>query len=134
MNQKRTKIAVVDDDLSVLKALRRLLKSVGFDVEVFSSPQEFRASPGQTDFACLIVDVRMPGESGLEFYRRLRDAGHRTPAIFISAHDDEQVRAQAISTGGVAFLLKPFNHHSLLDAIHKALKLWEYKEQDEKSS
>ncbi|HWE24522.1 MAG TPA: response regulator [Myxococcales bacterium] len=110
-------IAVVDDDASVREALQGLLKSAGFHAEVFASAEEFLDSGQLARTACLIVDVRMPGMGGLELQRRVVAGGHRVPVIFITAHGDEELRAQALEAGAWEYLHKPFGEQKLLDAI-----------------
>ena len=113
---------MVDDDHSVRESLARLIRSVGFGVLVFGSAEEFLArGPGrQPD--CLILDIRMPGMSGLELQRELSASNSDLPVIFITAHgSDEQVRARALKAGAVAFLLKPLREEEVLKAIDVAL-------------
>ena len=114
-------ISVVDDDVSVREAIESLIKSVGLNALTFQSAEEFLSSNHAEDTACLILDVRMPGIGGLELQRRLAADGYRIPVIFISAHSDDQVRAQAIGAGAVDFLFKPFREEALVDAVHAAL-------------
>lgn len=114
-------IFVVDDDESVRKALKRLIKSAGFRVETFALAREFlhyahRESPG-----VLVLDVRMPGMSGLELQKQLVASGSKTPIIFITAHEDIQAHTLAMEAGAVAFLQKPFDDQKLFDAIYLAL-------------
>jgi len=99
-------IGVVDDDESVRMAIRSLLRSLGFQVE---------------DVACLIVDVRLPGMSGLDLQRRLVAANRGLPMAFITAHDDPIAQRQALAAGALAFLRKPFSEESLIDAVRSAL-------------
>jgi FixJ family two-component response regulator len=114
-------IAVVDDDLSVREALDNLISSVGFEVKLFPSAEDFLDShvSGQTD--CAIFDVRLPGISGLELQCRLAADGGRIPIIIITAQDDDEGRAQAVAAGAIAFLNKPVRHEILLAAIDSAL-------------
>ena len=114
-------ISVVDDDASMREALRGLLRSTGLRVEVFASAEEFLASGRLSGTACLVLDMRMPGLSGLELQERLLASGSRVPVIFISAHSDEGMRARALEAGAIEFLQKPFNDDVLLDAIAKAV-------------
>ena len=114
-------ISIVDDDESVRDALESLLKSVGYRTEVFASAQEFLHSGHHEDSRCLILDVRMPGLSGLELQRQLVSSGSSIPIIFITAHGDEAARAQALGAGAVAFLRKPFTEEALLKAVDDAL-------------
>lgn len=114
-------VAVVDDDESIRAALRSLLRSFGFPVEAFPSAEEFLRCAWMTRTSCLIVDIRMPGLSGLDLQRWLIAAGYRLPTIFISAHDDPAVRRAAERGGARAFLRKPFGEETLLDAVRAAL-------------
>ena len=116
-------VAVVDDDISVRKALDRLIRSARMDVNVFASAEEFlnAAHPRKPD--CLILDVRLPGISGIELHRRLLAKGYGVPVIFITAHaSDEAARLEAESDWTVAYFTKPFNGDELLDAVDTALK------------
>jgi FixJ family two-component response regulator len=114
-------ISIVDDDESVREALCGLLRSVGSAVNSFASAEEFLASDQLGSANCLVVDVRMPGMGGIELLRQLV-AGHRKiPVILITAHEDEGMRAQALSRGAEAVLIKPFSEEALLNAIHSAL-------------
>jgi FixJ family two-component response regulator len=114
-------ISIVDDDESVREALESLVRSVGLRAEAFASADAFLRSGRVGDTSCLILDVRMPGTDGLEFHRRLADAGTRIPTIFITAHGDEALRARALDEGAVAFLRKPFAEEALLRAIRTAI-------------
>ncbi len=113
-------IAVVDDDALLREALRGLLRSAGFHAEVFASAEEFLRSGRVRGTACLILDVRMPGMSGVELQERLMASNLAVPIVFISAHGDEEVRALALERGAVDFLQKPFSDEALLSAIVKA--------------
>ena len=114
-------ISIVDDDESVRDALESLFKSVDYRTEVFASALEFLRSGHHEDSRCLILDVRMPGLSGLELQRQLVSSGSSIPIIFITAHGDEAARAQALGAGAVAFLRKPFTEEALLKAVQAAL-------------
>ena len=116
-------VLVVDDDRSVRRALRRLLKSAGRTVQTFDSAEDLlRDSSGLLENAgCLVLDVRMPGLTGLDLQRQLGDAESSLPIIFITAHEDEDARLQAIQAGAAAFLLKPFDGEQLLRAIDAAI-------------
>lgn len=121
MGQTASTISVIDDDESVRKALWRLIRSAGLHAETFGSAEEFLAwVEGQTA-ACLILDVRMPGMSGLELQQQLATAGRRIPIVFITGHEDEQACRAALEAGAVGFLQKPFDDRLLLDAVAKAL-------------
>jgi FixJ family two-component response regulator len=113
-------IAVVDDDEAIREALQSLLRSVGFRAKIFASAEDFWHAGQLQATACLIVDVRMPRISGLEFQRQLATAHCPMPIIFITAHGDEEMRAQALRAGAVAFLDKPFSDEVLLRAVQAA--------------
>ena len=113
-------IGVVDDDDFVLRALRRLLRGAGFAVKTFGSAEEFLALEHPETINCLVLDIHMPGLSGLDLQERLADAQLQIPIIFITAHDDVPTQERA-RKGGVAYLPKPFDSHALIEAIRKAL-------------
>lgn len=115
-------ISVVDDDVSVRNSLKRLLRSMGFEVKTFSSALEFLHQGPLHDGGCVIVDVRMPEMNGLDLQQRLSDAGVSLPIIFITAYEDPGVRAQAMQAGALAFLQKPFSDAKLMDFICLALE------------
>jgi FixJ family two-component response regulator len=115
-------IAVVDDDEAIREATESLIRSVGFKAVVFPSAEDFLRSSHLQDTACLIVDVRMPGMSGLELQRQLATANYAIPIIFITAHGDADMRARALRAGAVAFLDKPFSDEVLLGAVQAALQ------------
>ena len=117
-----TVITIVDDDESVREALKSLIRSVGFKAEVFASGEEFLNSDRLRDTACLILDVQMPGISGLELQNRLAALHNRVPVVFITAHGNEEDRKRALQAGAVDFLRKPFSEEALLDAVHSALE------------
>jgi FixJ family two-component response regulator len=121
-------VSVVDDDESVREAIESLLQSFGLRVEAFSSAEDFLGSKHLDDVTCLIVDVVMPGMSGLDLQARLASADQRIPLIFISAHDDDEARNRVIGAGALAFLVKPFQEQALMDAVHKALAQWMLRE------
>ena len=118
---RTTLISIVDDDQSIRKGLKRLFESVGFDVDVFASGDEFLDSDAPRNSACLILDLRMPGMNGLELQSRLISCNCLVPVIFLTAHDDEQARAQALGAGAVSFLCKPFNEESLIRDVNLAV-------------
>ena len=121
--QKKTKlVAIVDDDHSVRFALQGLLKAVGLPSQTFASAEEFLNSGQQHQTACLITDIRMPGISGLELQARLNAEHCIIPTIFITAHDDGQMRMRALRAGAVEFLAKPFNDEILLETVRAALE------------
>jgi FixJ family two-component response regulator len=122
MTTKQFIVMIVDDDESVRKAARRLIKSYGFAVETFASAQDFLTSSRLNETACLVLDVQMPGLNGLELQDRLIAGGHQVPIIFITAFSDENARAQALQAGALSYLIKPFEEADLLNAINLALQ------------
>jgi len=114
-------IAIVDDDQSVREATTSLLKANGYRAEVFDSAESFLAARSLAETKCLILDVHMPGMSGLELQQRLAVENRRIPIIFISAHDNQNFRRQAARSGAIDFLPKPFSEAALLRAIRSAL-------------
>ena len=117
------RVSIVDDDESVREAIRGLLRSVGIRADVFASGEEFLKSDAAKDTAFLILDVRMPGMSGLELQARLAAAHYEIPLICISAHaSDRGARARALEAGAVDFLYKPFNEEVLLKHVYAALR------------
>lgn len=130
MTKPKPAVYVVDDDPSVRDGLDSLLRSVGYDVGGFASPRDFlahRRSPGP---ACLVLDVRMPDASGLDFQDELAKSGNAIPIIFLTGHGDVPMSVRAMKAGAVEFLLKPFREQDLLDAIRQALekdrlRLWQ---------
>jgi len=114
-------VIVVDDDTSIRRALRRQLQILGFGVLDFESAEEFLASEPPTGDACLLLDVYMPGMTGIELYRSLVASGRDLPTILISGRDDQQTRQMMRKANPIATLLKPFDEKKLLSAIRKAL-------------
>jgi len=114
-------VAVIDDDPDIREALRGLLRSVGLDVELFASVQEFLASARPDRPGCLVLDVRLPGRSGLDLQDELTKANMHPPVIFISGHADVPMSVRAMKAGAVEFLTKPVRDQDLLDAIQLAL-------------
>jgi FixJ family two-component response regulator len=118
-------IAIVDDDDSVCRALRRLVRSLAMDGETFSSGQQFidflKAVPSFSP-DCLILDVQMPGMNGLDVQNRLTTDGNKVPVIFITAHDEVGIREKALTGGAIAFLRKPFDDELLIKTLGEALK------------
>lgn len=119
----RSHISVVDDDSSVREALANLISSVGYEVELYASAEEFLASTDASTAACLVLDLRMPGMGGLELLRRLTAEGREPPVIVITAQGDDETRAESLAAGAVAFLNKPFKEETMLSAIDSALAL-----------
>jgi FixJ family two-component response regulator len=116
-------IAIVDDDESVREALWGLVRSVGFAASTFASAEEFVNSGQLGNADCLILDVRMPGMSGVDLQRQLVADHSEVPVIFITAYEDEGMRAQVLRNGAQAILIKPFSEEALLNAIQAALSL-----------
>jgi len=115
-------LMIVDDDESIRRAARRLIKSYGFPVETFASAEDFLSSGRLHETACLVLDVQMPGLNGLELQSRLITDGHQVPIIFNTAFNDENARAQALKAGALGYLVKPFEEADLLTAINVALR------------
>ena len=117
------RISIVDDDPLVRSALSRLLKSAGYDVASFESAEAFLESEYTTTTSCLVLDVHLPGRSGLELQSELRAANNPLPVVFVTAYEDEQAKTQALEQGAVEFLRKPLDTERLLESIERALKL-----------
>jgi len=115
-------VFVVDDDAAMRRSLGNLLRSVGLRVEAFASAQEFLLAKRPDVPGCLVLDVRMPGPSGLDLQKRMAETDVEIPIIFITGHGDIPMTVQAMKAGAVAFLPKPFRDQDLLDAIHQALE------------
>jgi FixJ family two-component response regulator len=126
MNDERSgaqsTVYVVDDDAGVRRALSNLVRSVGLRVEVFASAAEFLAARRPDAPACLILDVRLPGLSGLDFQAELTKARNQIPIIFITGHGDIPMTVKAMKAGAIEFLTKPFRDQDLLDAVQVALE------------
>ena len=114
-------IAVVDDDESVRRATRRLLRAAGFEAETYASGTEFLEAIKHSKPSCVIVDLHMPGMSGLEVQSRLAVSGFEIPVLFITAYDDPGARDRALQAGAVSYLRKPFTEEALLQAIDSAI-------------
>ncbi|HTT65686.1 MAG TPA: response regulator transcription factor [Bryobacteraceae bacterium] len=121
MNSEDAVVFIIDDDASVRKGLTSLLRSVGLKVEVFGTAQEFLSSERPDAPGCLVLDVRLPGLSGLDLQRQLVEAGIQMPIIFITGHGDIQMSVQAMKAGAQEFLTKPFREQALLDAVQHAI-------------
>ena len=122
MSEKRATVFVVDDDASMRRSLDTLLRSVGLDVHLFSSAQEFMQAERPDAPGCLVLDVRLPGMSGLTFQQELAKAGIALPVIFITGHGDVPMTVRAMKAGAAEFLTKPFDDQVLLDAIDAAIE------------
>jgi FixJ family two-component response regulator len=115
-------VFIVDDDAQMRESLRNLIRSVGLRVELFASAQEFVQSQHPDSPSCLVLDVRMPGLSGLDLQKQASEAGLEIPIIFITGHGDIPMSVRAMKAGAVEFLTKPFRDQDLLDAIQQALE------------
>src|SRR6204780_2960563 len=122
MSEPPSVVFVVDDDASIRDALKSLIRSVGLKVEAFGSPREFLQGKRPDAPSCLVLDVRLPGESGLDLQRELAEANIHIPIIFITGHGDIPMSVRAMKAGAVEFLTKPFRDQDLLDAIQVALE------------
>ena len=129
MNQTLTKtstktgiIAIVDDDEPLREALGSVMKAAGFLPKTFASAEDFLACEDRDETACLILDVRLPGMSGIELQKQLADANRRLPIIFVTAHGDASLRDLLIRAGAAAFFYKPVRSEALLKEIHTALR------------
>jgi len=118
---QRVLLSVVDDDEMLRESLPDLLREFGFAARAFSSGQEFLSSEYLDETDCLILDVAMPGMSGLDVQKELNRRGQPIPTIFITGQKDDDIRKQALKQGAVKFLYKPFSDSALLDAVNKAL-------------
>jgi FixJ family two-component response regulator len=121
MTSASSMVFVVDDDHSVREALSSLIRSVGLDVETYASAHEYLRRQPHLSPACLVLDVRMPGLSGLDLQRELANQGREIPIIFVTAHGDIPMTVKAMKAGAAEFLSKPFRDQDLLDAICQAL-------------
>jgi FixJ family two-component response regulator len=115
-------VFVVDDDPSMRATLTDVMRSVGLQVQTFASAREFMGSKLPDAPSCLVLDVRLPGQSGLEFQRTLAESGMDLPVVFITGHGDLPMSVRAMKAGAVDFLIKPFRDQDLLDAVHAAIE------------
>jgi len=115
-------VLIVDDDVSVREALGSLIRSAGLRVETFASAREFLARPLTDAPSCLVLDVRLPGLSGLDLQKRMAEVNLEIPIVFITGHGDVPTSVQAMKAGALEFLIKPFADRDLLDAIQQAIK------------
>jgi FixJ family two-component response regulator len=115
-------VAVIDDDISVRESIEGLLETAALQVELFASPREYLQASRKEDPSCIILDVRLPGSSGLDFQREMAAAGIRAPIIFITGYADVQMSVQAMKAGAVEFLTKPYRDQALLDAVLSAIE------------
>jgi len=122
VSEDQAVVFVVDDDASMRRSLETLLRSVGHDVRLFSTAQEFTQAMRPDAPGCLVLDVRLPGMSGLTFQQELAKAGVALPVIFITGHGDVPMTVRAMKAGAAEFLTKPFDDQVLIDAIHAAIE------------
>jgi len=115
------RVVIIDDDASLRRSLSNLLGSVGFHVETFISAEAFLESPPREPAGCLVLDLRMPGMSGLDLLRHLAVTGSLVPTIVLTAHGNDEARRACLEAGAFAFLEKPFRSATLLDAVRRAL-------------
>ena len=121
MTESQPTIAVIDDDEDIRKSLHRLLRSAGFDTTTYASAEEYHLGMSESAAVCLVLDVRLPGQSGVELYQWLIREQHPLPTIFISGHDNDLASARSAAADAVAFLRKPFDDVELLDAVQQAI-------------
>jgi len=125
LNESRCRIgiiAIIDDDEPLREALGSVLKAAGYSIDTFASAEDFLNFPGREEIACLILDVRLPGMSGIELQRRLCESGATIPIIFITAHGDASLRDLVMKAGAAGFLNKPVRSDTLLKEIQAALE------------
>jgi FixJ family two-component response regulator len=118
---KASLVSVVEDDRFFRESMRRLMKSLGYSVETFSSAADFLASPRFIETGCLIADVHMPAMTGVELYRHLIDAGYAIPTILVTAYPDEDIRTRALKDGVICYLSKSIHEQQLIRCVHAAL-------------
>ena len=123
MKEEKPIVIIVDDDSSMRTMIARLLDSVGMKSISYSAPEEFLRTSPPNDPACVVLDVQMPGLSGLDLQRELAKAEHQLPIVFMTGHGDIPMTVQAMKEGAVAFLTKPFRNQDLIDAIRQALNV-----------
>jgi FixJ family two-component response regulator len=121
--QKVPVISIIDDDESVRRATKNLVRSLGFEAHTFASAEDFLGSPRAAETACVISDIQMPAMSGVELQEQLAARGRRTPIIFITAFPNERTEARVMNAGAVCYLAKPFEGRSLVRCIDAALAL-----------
>ena len=122
MSKESFTVYVVDDDESIRRALKRLLRSMGYHAVTFDSAEEFMESTSCRGEGCLVLDIRLPGMTGLDLQEKLALSGAKYPVIFMTAHDNPQWQDRAKKGGAVAYLRKPFDEESLLNAIELACR------------
>jgi FixJ family two-component response regulator len=132
--ERQAVVAVIDDDGNIRDAIESLLQSVGLPVKSYASVAEFISGRQSVDLGCLVLDVRLPGKGGLEFYEDLIRADIHLPVVFISGHADVPMSVRAMKAGAVEFLTKPVRHQDLLDAIRLALEQDRVRRNEENSA
>ena len=130
MTDTGSRVFIIDDDCSVRKSLARLLGAVGFETEVFACAEDYLARDRFEGVACIILDVRMPGNSGLELQDHLHELGSELPIVFLTGHGDIPMSVKAIKGGAINFLTKPVNEDVLLSAVSQALTLYKKNRED----
>ncbi|WP_296633716.1 response regulator transcription factor [Roseovarius sp.] len=123
MNPDHSLVFIIDDDPSMRASIESLLRSVGHSVKSFASTQDFMRDEQPDVPACLILDIRFPGQSGLEFQRELVKSGLHLPIVFVTGHGDVPMSVAAMKAGAIEFLNKPFRDQDLLDAVHRGLEM-----------
>ncbi|MHC5306524.1 response regulator transcription factor [Bartonella sp. LJL80] len=119
-------VYIIDDDVSVREALADLLASVDIATQSFENIEAFLQAEKQAAISCLVLDVRMPGQSGMDFHHQMKESGIEIPVIFITGHGDIPMSVAAIKRGAIDFLTKPFREQDILEAIHRGLKASQY--------
>ena len=123
MSTEQSVVFIIDDDPSMRASIESLLRSVGHTAQSFASTQEFMLSERLDAPGCLVLDIRLPGRSGLEFQRELAKSDIRLPIVFITGHGDVPMSVTAMKAGAIEFLTKPFRDQDLLDAVHRGLEM-----------
>src|SRR5246127_500428 len=133
MSDANATVLVIDDDPDLRASVGRLLRSLGIDVQLFASISEFLKSDPPDCPSCLVLDIRMPGQSGLDFQRELAAANRQIPIIFVTGHGDIPMSVQAMKRGAIEFLTKPFRDQDLIDAIQLGLARDRARRENEKA-
>ena len=121
MTKVKHTVIIVDDDASMNVAIKRVLNAAGFDAETFASGEELLRAGVAPTTACLVIDLRLPGRSGFDLVERLAERRSFVPVVFVTAYDEPENREQAAKVGAVAYLPKPFEGKSLIEAVNRAL-------------
>src|SRR5229473_5271982 len=122
MHSENSFVFVVDDDRSIRESLQNLIRSAGLEVKTFASAREFLTSPRAKGLSCLVLDVELPGLSGLDLQEELAKADIQIPIIFITGHGDIPMSVRALKAGAIEFLTKPLRDEDLLNAVHQAIR------------